>query len=549
MRPVSLARRLPHWLVPVLVWPVALLVTHPVTTGDTEDYIASVLARLQGIDYNFWEFGHLLWRPLAAALTRASHALTGSTDPRIIALQPIVLLNHLSGLGAALCLYAIMRTLRPSSRAAAPLAVAFLLTQSVLDYAQTGTAYIPGLFLLTAALWLAISAARTRHLWKALAAGGLGALAAAFWFPYALLIPALAVAAALPGNGTHWRPAVLILLSAAAAGTALFLGTAFLIGIRTPAQFIEWVEHASHGIAARSGLSRAALGFGRSLLFIGEDGAIMRRFLVGDPFAPVSTAQLIGTRIWLLGAVWLLGFAVIWHVTRSRAFTLLAVFGTAALPVFAFALLWQGGDMERYLPLYPFLFLIIHELFTNGDFRYTRALRVAVAAALVFMAANNVIGLSLPAAEARRAGVKHRLEQLVGRARNEDVLVCSHLQDDLVAVRNSFPFEPVLDDVDLRIVVLILVGQAQVDTWREYFATQVRDTWKKDRHVWISSRLLTQPPRPEWSWIEGSDPRISWRDFPEFFSAFQLGPLPPYDGFVLLERTPANEALIASLAR
>ena len=35
----------------------------------------------------------------------------------------------------------------------------------------------------------------------------------------------------------------------------------------------------------------------------------------------------------------------------------------AALPTLGFAIAWQGGDLERYLPLYPFLFLAVAGLF------------------------------------------------------------------------------------------------------------------------------------------------------------------------------------------
>jgi hypothetical protein len=173
--------------------------------------------------------------------------------------------------------------------------------------------------------------------------------------------------------------------------------------------------------------------------------------------------------------------------------------------------------------------------------------RAALAIGLVFMAVNNVAGLSTFAAQARREAVAHRLEPLRGRAADEDLLWVSHIQDDVLRLSNAFPLQPLIEGLHLRAGYLIQFGAPQVDYWQQEFAGRVERVWDQGTDVWISSRLLAPAPQPGWNWIEGSDPRIAWPDFALFFRNFELGP-GEGDTFLLLRRTPANQARIEQLA-
>ena len=48
--------------------------TRPFLQGDTSDYAASIVAQMRGGYYEFWEFGHLLWRPLGWLAFRVSNS-------------------------------------------------------------------------------------------------------------------------------------------------------------------------------------------------------------------------------------------------------------------------------------------------------------------------------------------------------------------------------------------------------------------------------------------------------------------------------------------
>jgi hypothetical protein len=539
-------RGIAPWLVLGVSWLLILTLTHPLSTGDTFQFVESIGARFRGRNYNFWDFGHLFWRPLASVMAWVARAITGSHDLRIIALRPMVVLNELAVLGSACFLLATLRRLHASRIAATAAAIAFLGTYGMMVFAQTGTAYMSGMLLLTVALYLTVIAATSeRRLLLAAGAGVAVALAAAFWFNYVVTIPAIAVAAFLLGGKRDWRAAAVVVLAAGVTGCVAFIGTALAIGLRTPAEFWAWFERSSHGISGVSGIPRAALGFARSLLFVDEDGGVLRRFLHMDPYAPVTLLQAATTRVWLLGLVWLVGIASLVHLVRARRhFALLAVFAAAAIPVMLFAVSWQGGDATRWFPLYPFLILVVHAVLADGQ--RAHVVRIAMVTGLLIMAVNNIALLSTAAAERRRDQAMVRLMNMHELVREGDVLFCTHHQDDLVQVPNMYPLQPVLGDRDVRLFVLVELAAPQVERWQRVFARRVRTAWDAGNHVWVSKRLLAQRPEPEWEWIEGTDPRISWRGLVEFVAAFDVADIVGApDGFVILKRTPANEALVA----
>jgi hypothetical protein len=88
---------------------------------------------------------------------------------------------------------------------------------------------------------------------------------------------------------------------------------------------------------------------------------------------------------------------------------------------------------------------------------------------------------------------------------------------------------------------LIQPGVDDAPKWPQDFAVRASASLDANGRIWISRRLLSSRPRPEWGWVEGDDPRMSWRDFPRFFQAFELGPAQGGpDGFVEMLPTKTN---------
>ena len=122
---------------------------------------------------------------------------------------------------------------------------------------------------------------------------------------------------------------------------------------------LTWISTASHGVDHIRGLSRAVFGFARSFVNMGRDGLLYKRFLLHDPFNPVPFAQLLrlslGKFLLFYSAVVCVLAALFRHHDRKLLWGL----AVAALPVLGFGVYWQGGDMERYLAIYPLAFVAL----------------------------------------------------------------------------------------------------------------------------------------------------------------------------------------------
>src|SRR4030095_3414578 len=73
---LDIRERWPFYVPPVATYILLTFFTNAYFMGDTLRYTDSIVARLQGGYFYFWEFGHLFWRPLVWLLYCATHPLT-----------------------------------------------------------------------------------------------------------------------------------------------------------------------------------------------------------------------------------------------------------------------------------------------------------------------------------------------------------------------------------------------------------------------------------------------------------------------------------------
>ena len=123
--------------------------------------------------HEFWEFGHLLWRPLGYVTYRAASPLferqTGS-DPRTGIVAVLIAWNWLAGLVGALALNRFVSRLGARASCTGVVTLAYISTFGVLSYAHSGSSYIPGLACLLVALALLVGR-DTISIGSAIAAG------------------------------------------------------------------------------------------------------------------------------------------------------------------------------------------------------------------------------------------------------------------------------------------------------------------------------------------------------------------------------------------
>jgi hypothetical protein len=301
------------------------------------------------------------------------------------------------------------------------------------------------------------------------------------------------------------------------------------------------MTHSSHGILTR-GVGRAVLGLARSFLFMGDDGLLAKRYLLRDPYNVVTLGDLVASSLWKMALFYLTMLALVAGLlTTADGRRCLLLGAVAAVPVVGFGILWQGGDMERYLPLYPFLFLALAGLWSSDAGPFWKLLPAGF-----FLLALVVNGTAYArwVVGAHRLHLTSRLAGLHKQLPPGSQIVVA--RDPLLFLPRDFPLHQTRR---VPISPVLVPGLADSLRWRHDFALRVERTWKRGGEVWLSRRLLEDSPRPDSTWAEGDDPRLKWADVPAFFRPFATDDeVGGDDGFVRLARTPANEALLARTA-
>ena len=521
----------------VMVYLLATAVTGAYQWGDSIDYAIEIRAGMR-----YWEFGHLFWRPLGtllAALVPPSY-VPCAQDERTAILLLLVAVCWLSGLACVVWLRGLLRWAGVNGWPADFAVAAFILSQTFLNYTQTAASYIPGLAMLLLSCYLL--ARETQHerpyRWSGVGAGAALAAAVGFWFLYVWALPAALLLPLFLG-GLDWRR--FHLAARAAVVCVVVIGLCYSVAlvnlhIASVDGLRAWIADASHGVARVHGVSRAAFGFSRSFIHMGNDGVLFKRYLLHDPLNPTSAVDLLRLSLWKLALFYLfvlsLGIGLLFSPRGRRLLGLLAV---AALPTIGFAIVWQGGGLERYLPLYPFLFLAVAGLFALQDV----PLVCRVLALVFFLAAcvSNVTVMARPTLWREQRRLTARVEGLQPLLKpNSRVLF---VRDEVNGLERDFPLHGAGAGLPLEAAAAPSLEGNQ--HWRATLAKRMFAVWDQGGDVWMAKRLLAAKPQPEWNWVEGDDPDLSWRDLSAFFRALDTDDeVGGVDGFVRITPSAAN---------
>lgn len=544
---------LPAHLVAVLVYFLAALFTSAYFMADTSDYVDSILAYVNGRDYDFWEFGHLFWRPLGTLVFSITDPLMrrfGGNNERITATHVLMGVNLLSGMVSVWALHGFIRRLMKPPWVSTAVACVFVFSHAFLNFSQTGCSYIPALALVLVSLYLLARCASEprRHLPAAFAAGiSLGG-AVCLWFPYILVLPATAAMPLFLGEFNRRRCELTGIVSAVAVGCILIAYglVVGMLGITSPAQFMDWMSAASHGNDVK-GITRMAFGLARSFIYMGNDGILFKRYLVGDSFNPVSLIDLARVSLWRIALFYTFLGAICFNLVRlsGRRRTFYFVLA-GTLPVIVFAILFDGGAVERYLPVYPFIFFGLAVCVSDWKSHLTST-SLAAAFCLV-MVVVNAAAMANVVLDRHQQETAARIADLLPHLNSQSRIVTVNWQDQLVNFHRSFPLHPLNRSGNMNVGALVTPGTDSVAQWREDFAKYALATWDQGGDLWISRRVLSSHPRPEWNWVEGDDQRLSWTHFYEFFRALEIEEYSlDADGFALMLPSTANKKVFAEL--
>lgn len=520
--------------------------------ADTVDYATDVYSRYRGNTNTLWEFGHLLWRPLGWISLRTLGPLMGllaGPDPRIQVTYIFVALNWLTGLACILLLRAFLLRFSVRPIIAGCCTLGLLFSNAFLNYIHSGSSYIPGLAFLLLGFYLLAAHPQTdtsklRPVWAACAL----ALAVCLWFPYIFAVPGALATPLFHRNADQlrWTLTLRTTFYCLILGLSSYGLVLCSLGIFTPDALFRWVTAEATAIGGVSGLTRAVFGLARSFINMGDDGVLFKRFLLHDPYNPVTIFQLCRGSLLKLFLFYSLLIVVLKQLLHSANRRIVWLCLAVAIPVFAFALLWYGGDMERYLPLYPAFFLAVGCALSND--RTPAYLTWLGTVILLFSIFSNFVATSNFTLKKEQQRVEERMNDLLPLLGPDSRVVLLDIHDELENFVRSFPFHIIVRGGMLRTYPVLNIGTAEDFHWRQDLARIVLNTWRSGGDIWVSKRVLEPRPHRNWNWVEGADSHATWSMVQSFFKEFDYGrSIGAEDGFILLRPTEKNKAIIISL--
>jgi hypothetical protein len=505
-----------------------------------------------------WESGHILWRPLAYV----SSPLFFGLIPDRVAWTPILkicygltLINLMCGLVSTMLVYDLCRRLMGNGLVALIPALLFVWGDAVLAYSQSGASYIAGLAILILGIWWQVTSRSTG------AAATLGppvlfGVAALFWLPYSIAIPAACCArrfVPIPGEKGPRMTWGQIFASAFAAGAVMVAGVgaaALLAGAHSLPQGLSWLTAAGHGMRQNRQAIRAISGCSRLFFDLGADGVYLKRFLFHDPYHPVSAAGLIRQSLWKVAFFYIFVACVILLTWRSKTGrrTLAPLALATALALVAAILVFEPSSPERFLPVLPFL-LLSTAAGWDSRWRLARFPRMAVCLFAVLLPAANFPSFVGASSRVHQQLVT-QLTEFRGSATPGDAVISVTMAEPLEQLIQR-PFDPLNRAGELHTLwaVDVMSGAAGAQ-WASRVARFALASWDNGEAVWVEKAALAGAPADRLLWVEGDNPNVHWRDVPSFFRTFEFDKdSGGTDGFLRLSRSAGNEARLAGLAK
>ena len=429
--------------------------------------------------------------------------------------------------------------------------VVFMSTSAFLGAAQTGSAYVPALAMVLIGLHALAGEDAPSDRRTIVVASFAFAGATLLWFPMVLAVPGAVLSMLiLRGDSPRRRRVALaVCLASGLITVATYVPIAALAGVRSVAGLGAWIQQATHNIRGIGGLPRAILGLARSVASMDQLGLVAKRYLLDDPFNPATMSDVVRAglvRLVLLYAC--LGVAVLAlarHAATRRVLWLLA--GTA-IPVVTFALNWQGGDLERYLPLFPALFCVVALALMLLARRARVAATVASALAVV---APNVGAISRRRAERECALLSNRLGAVPRVDDAPTVILTPHELDEIATYRNRCPSAALLKARTPPMAFgLVMANNEKAVAWRDTLASRAIRAWNRGGRVDLAAGVRSQSLRGGGSGRRATIHGSTGGDFPSFFEQLDVGAaVGGVDGFVELLPTARTRAVIAQLRR
>jgi hypothetical protein len=481
--------------------------------GDSTTYAADIRAG------KLIDPGHLLWRPLGRLIDLAL-----GPQPYSVVLWQLQFVCLFASILSVVAMYGLAA--RSYGRTSALVAATLMaVSNGFWAYAFSGSSY--SLSMLFAILAMSCAMAHRSPpatATAAFAAGVLGGLSASTWGIQILAAPAVwlmlvltpardQTSTALQVRNTAWLVAGYVLAFAAPILIAYAIQTR---GYAQAPTLAAWLASSRHGIAARynvAQLLRVLIGWPQSVISTADLGRHLRLWRLGEARFPLSAWLGVFVIFYaaLAGAVRTLARGYVRLDRRDRG--VIAACGAAIGLNLLFAAWWQGTDLERYFPSWPFQLLLVALLVKLlATAHQPRRVALAAGAALAGMTVLNWTGTfaSVLAADSYRQVWLRELR----RATSANDLVILFGQRTQAILSPHDPNLPKIDNVSLEI-------DMRGDGWRAAELANIAATERRGGRLFLADTLFgtNDAPRDGWSFREF--PRPTPSELQEVFLPFK----------------------------
>jgi hypothetical protein len=490
----------------------------------------------------------LFWRPIGQALFISVGPLIKRISGANDFIAVLLLLEILSGLAiliGACLLYAILVTHTQRPLISIFVTTAFLCTSEMLYALHSGTSYPSGLACILAGIWCAKSTSTSGAMRTAAMAGVFGALAVAFWLPYVVALPALLCWAIVYRQSRRLEAASILIISMIVFVSLFFMMGAHFAHVESAEGLKEWVLNSGHGTKQTHNLVRSLFGLPRSFMDFGQFGLRVKQFLMKDPYANVRLAELLEGAVWKFLLFYIALAALCLICLRDEGRKALLGFGVAFAGNMALAIAFEGGSPERYLPMYPFLFIAAACCLSLE--RVPRISQIVLVLLFLVIILGNPPISSVWNIRREQKELASRIDTLPRLPPNSLLFIVG--DDPVLHLSQVTPLDKLgkLPPVKIYDVYVPLMNSG---AWKHDFATKVLSTWEHGGAVVVTLRVWAQWPRREWNWAEGDDPNVHWQDIVRFFAPLNHESIGTNEnGFAILSHSPTNEALLRLLTK
>ena len=463
--------------------------------------------------------GHLLWRPLGRLIDLAL-----GPQPYSVVLWQLQFVCLFASILSVVAMYGLAARLygRTSALVAATL---MAVSNGFWAYAFSGCGYsLSMLFALLAMSCAIAQRGPPATATAAFAAGILGGLSAATWGIQILAAPAIWLMLVLTPARDQTSTVLQVRNTAwLAAGYVLAFLAPILIAyaIETHAYgqaptLAAWLASSRHGIPAHysvAQLLRVLIGWPQSVISTADLGRHLRLWRLGEARFPLSAwlAVFVVFYAALAGAIRTLARGYARLDSRDRG--VIAACGAAIGINLLFAASWQGTDLERYFPSWPFQLLLVALLVKLLAMSHQpRRVALAAGAALAGLTVLNWTGTvaSVLAADSYRQVWLRELRRATSA--NDLVILFGQRTQGIVAPHD--PRLPKIDNVSLEI-------EMRGDGWRAAELANIDATTRRGGRVFLADTLFgtNDAPRDGWSFREF--PRPTPSELQDFFLPFK----------------------------